>query len=210
MIAEQRKNLPHTMYKFGVFLLLPFLVSMAFGQPNKYTARTGHIHVESSNRFMDVVADNYQVYAEVEPQSGTIQLTGLMKSFEFKLGALDRAFNSSRIDLSQYSKFRFEGRLVNLDEIDFTKPGTYPGKVTGNLYIGGYKRLTSATGTLEVRPDGRIHADADFDIQIEEESMNTINKLMRERLPSVVALDTDKLGISRKIELRLVANLRPR
>ena len=196
------------MCRLIVFLFL--LTGVSFTQPAKFTSRTGHIHVKSSNRFMDVVADNYQVYSEIDPATGKISMTGLMKSFEFKLGALDRAFNSDRLDLGQYSKFKFDGQLANHEGIDFTRPGRYNAPVHGHLYIGGYKRVTSAEGWIEVLPNGRLSANADFDIRIEEESMSTINELMKERLPAVVALDTDKLGISRKIELKLVANFRPR
>lgn len=203
------KRMSHT--RLGLWILLACMLgSLAFAQPQKYVSRTGHVHIKSSNRFMDVVADNYQVYAEINPSTGQISLTGLMKSFEFKLGALDQAFNSDRLDLSQYSKFRYDGMLENHQSIDFTKPGKYNARVAGNLYIGGYKRVTSASGIIEVQPDGKLNTNANFDIQIEEGSMETINRLMKERLPSVVALDTDKLGISRKIELQLVASLRPR
>ncbi len=54
---------------------------------------------------MDVIADNFQVYGELNPNTGEVSFKGLMKSFEFKMGALDRDFNRSRLDLSQYSKF---------------------------------------------------------------------------------------------------------
>lgn len=178
--------------------------------PSKYVSRTGHIHVESSNRFKDIVADNYQVYSEVVPSTGAVSFTGLMKSFEFELGALDQAFNSSRLDLSQYSKFSFEGQLTNYKSIKWAQAGTYPATVSGMLYIGGYKRKTDAQGNITVGADGKIRADASFSIVIEASSVNTINQMMKEKLPSVVALDVDKLGIDRKIQLSLKADYRPR
>ena len=158
---------------------------------------------------MDVIADNFQVYSELNPATGEISFKGLMKSFEFKMGALDRAFNSSRLDLSQYSKFTFDGNLTNLSQINFDSPGEYAVFVDGILYIGSFKRKTSARGTIKVLENGRLDTYTDFSIRIEEESMNTINKLMKEKLPSIVALDTDKLGISRDIRINLKANYRP-
>ena len=178
--------------------------------PSKYTCRTGQLHIETSNRFMDVVADNYQVYSELNPTSGEVSFKGLMKSFEFKMGALDQAFNSNRLDLSQYSKFTFNGNIINRSQINFGSPGEYSVVVDGFLYIGSFKRKTSARGTIKVLDNGRLDTYADFSIRIEEESMNTINKLMKEKLPSVVALDTEKLGISRDISISLKANYRPR
>jgi len=194
-------------------ILLPLLVSIltiSATLPSKYVSRTGHIHVESANRFKDIVADNYQVYSEVIPTTGAVTFTGLMKSFEFQLGALDQAFNSSRLDLSQYSKFKFDGKLSNYKSINWEQAGTYPATVTGLLHIGGFKRKTTAQGNIVIGNDGKIRADAAFTIVIEEASVNTINKMMKEKLPSVMALDVDKLGISRNINLSLSAAYRPR
>ncbi len=178
--------------------------------PLKYSCRTAQLHIETANRFMNVVADNYQVYSEINPISGEVTFKGLMKSFEFEMGVLDQAFNSSKIDLSQYSKFSYEGKLTKLKTINFNQPGTYKVTVNGFLYIGSYKRKTSATGMLTVMPDGNLITEADFSIRIEEESMNMINDLMKKKLPSIVALDSDKLGISRDIQINLKANFRPR
>jgi len=194
-------------------IILPLLVSIltiSATLPSKYVSRTGHIHVESANRFKDIVADNYQVYSEVIPTTGGVTFTGLMKSFEFQLGALDQAFNSSRLDLSQYSKFKFDGKLSNFKSIKWEQAGTYPATVTGTLFIGGFKRKTSAQGNIVIGNDGKIRADAAFTIVIEEASVQTINKMMKEKLPSVMALDVDKLGISRNINLSLSAAYRPR
>ncbi len=189
------------------FLASSFLITAV---PTKYTCRTGHIHVETSNRFKDIIADNYQVYSELNPNTGEVSFKGLLKSFKFEFGALDQAFNSGRVDMSQYSKFNFEGKLTNVGSINFDQPGTYPAIVDGFLFMGSYKRKTSARGTVEVLPNGRLVTEADFSIRIEEESMQTINKLMKQKLPSVMSLDTDKLGISRDIKLNLKAQYRPR
>lgn len=197
-------------------LLFQYLFSATFSflllttVPTKYTCRTGHIHVETSNRFKDIVGDNYQVYSEMNPTTGAVSFTGLLKSFKFEFGALDQAFNSGRVDMSQYSKFNFEGKLTNVASINFDKPGTYPAIVEGFLYMGTYKRKTSANGTVQVLANGRLETKADFSIRIEEASMKTINDLMKKKLPSMLAMDTNKLGISRDIKLNLTAQYRPR
>ena len=197
-------------YVNALFFIISNLLFTEVDVASKYTCRTAQIHIETSSRFMDVVADNYQVYTEVNPNTGKVIFQGLMKSFEFEMGALDRAFNSSSVDISQYSKFNFDGRITNLARIDFNSLGTYNVNVEGKLFIGDYIRKTSAQGSIKVLADGRLESVADFTIRIEEESMNTINELMRKKLPSVVSLDTDQLGISRDIKINLKANYRPR
>lgn len=193
-----------------VLIILGSIVLLSNVIPAKYVSRTGHLHVESNNRFKNVVADNYQVYCELNPNSGSVTFTGLLKSFEFELGALDQAFNSGRVNMSQFSKFKYNGNVTNLASINFDKPGNYPVSVSGNLNLGGYDRKTSAKGTLTVLANGKVKADARFSIRIEQESVNTINKLMKEKLPSVFALDIDKLGVSRDINLSLSTTFRPR
>ena len=197
------------MFQLYTFLLVIATVTADLA-PAKYVGRTGHIHVESHSRYLDVIADNYQVYCEVQPASGAVIIKGLTKSFEFKLGALDRAFNSDRFSMANFAKFSYEGTITNPFSIKWDKPGRYPIQVEGFLHMGTYKRKTSARGTLHIKDDGSMRAETSFVMRIEEESMQTINRLMKEKLPSMVALDANNLGISRDIQLELKSNLRPR
>lgn len=178
--------------------------------PVKYVSRTGHLHVKSTNRVMNIEADNFQVYCEINTSTGEVNFTGLMKSFEFKLGALDQAYNGSKVDMNRYPKFEYKGQLKNFKSIPFDKPGSYEANVNGILKIGDFTRDTSAKGRITVSPNGTISATANFTIVIEEQSMQLINKLMREKLPSAVSIDTKKLGVSRNIQLNLKAEYRGR
>ncbi len=192
--------------------LLFFLVSATstFAPPSKYVGRTGHLHVESHSTYLDVIADNYQIYCEVYPASGQVTIKGLTKSFEFKLGALDRAFNSDRFSMTAFSKFSYDGSITTPQTIKWDRAGSYPIQVEGFLTMGTYIRKTSARGTIKIEADGSVRAETSFVMRIEEESMNTINKMMRQKLPSMVSLDANNLGISRDIQLELKTNMRPR
>lgn len=198
------------MRKLYLFFFFVGFINISSTPPSKYVSRTGHLHVESHSRYLDVIADNYQVYCEINPTTGKITVRGLLKSFEFKLGALDRAFNSDRVNLTEFSKFNYDGMVTNISSVNFTRPGSYTVKVEGDLYVGSYKRVTSATGLVNVDHKGNLSTDTAFKIKIEEESVQTINKMMKEKLPSLISLDADKLGISRDIELKLVAKFRKR
>ena len=192
-------------------LLLLFVTATSiFSPPSKYVSRTGHLHVESHSRYLDVVADNYQVYCEINPHSGQVVIKGLTKSFEFKLGALDRAFNSDRFNLTAFSKFAYDGSISNPSSISWDKPGSYSIQVEGFLKMGTYTRKTSAQGSITISPDGSMRAETSFVMRIEEESMKNINRMMREKLPSMVSLNANNLGISRDIQLELKTNMRPR
>jgi len=71
------------------------------------------------------------------------------------------------------------------------------------LYIWDEKRVTSAVGTLSVNADGSISGTSEFIMIIEEGSVEKVNQLMKEKLPAIISVDTETLGMSRKVEITL-------
>lgn len=193
---------------FSTLFLLLFVTSLSFGQ-TKYLTRTAHVYVQSSNSVVDIEADNYQVISSLNPQTGDISFTGLLKSFEFKLGAADQVFNSKSVDVSTHPKIEFKGKVADISKINFAKPGNYKLKVKGMLHLWGLVRETSADGSITVEADGSIKATSDFVMVIEEASVKKINQLMKEKLPAA-NVNTETLGISKKINVKLDMSYRAR
>ncbi|MFK7934043.1 MAG: hypothetical protein AB8G22_11090 [Saprospiraceae bacterium] len=183
------------------FAILLLTSATVFGQ-TKYMTRTGHIQVEAGNNVKDIVADNYQVASVLDTKSGAINFTGLIKSFEFQLGAVNRMFNSRQLNVTENPKIKYEGKVTNLTAINFSQPGTYPIEVEGILYIWDEKRITPAKGQVTVNADGTLSGKADLMIFIEPQSVKKVNDLMKERLPSIVSVDVNSLGITRKILIK--------
>ena len=168
-----------------------------------YFSRTGHVHVSSKNSIKTIEADNYQIISTVDFETGAIRFEGLLKSFEFKLGALDRVFNSERINVNQYPKIKFEGKLKRFRRIKLEPNKEIQVEVHGTLYIWDEKRITNATGTMKLKPDGTIEALSDFSIKIEEASMHKLNDLIDSKLPDIINLSTESFGVSRDININL-------
>lgn len=192
--------LKYTTYFLLGYCLLFFCSTLS---AQKYISRTAHVHVKSTNRITDIEADNYQVASVLDSENGNIDFIGLLKSFEFKLGAADQLFNSKMVDVSAYPNIKFSGKIADIHKINFNEPGNHTITVNGVLYIWDEKRVTSAVGTLNVNSDGSITGTSEFIMMIEEGSVAKINQLMKEKLPSVISVDTETLGISRKVEVTL-------
>lgn len=175
-----------------------------------YFTRTGHVHVLSVNKFKNIEADNYQIISTLDATTGEIKFEGLLRSFEFRFGALDRAVNSRNLNVNQYPKIKFEGRVNNISDIKFKKPGIYKVEVKGVLFIWDEKRVTSAQGTVIVDANQVVKANSSFVMTIEKQSVNKLNNLMKQKLPEIVNINTDNLGIDRdiKIDLELTYKLR--
>lgn len=183
--------------RFFILLFILFLSGQAFTQ--SYFTRTAHIHLKTSNRFMEVEADNYQVFAQLDATSGELTLTALLKSFEFQFGAANRVLDSKELNVSQYPKATFEGRIINLQQVNFNRPGNYKVKIDGMLYVWDEKRRTSSDAILSVRPDGSVYAKSSFIMIIERKNVDKVDQLMREKLPDIISIDTQTIGISRNI-----------
>ena len=178
-------------FSFGCTMAILFLLgSLDVIAQDVFVTRTAHIHVKSKNSVKNVEADNYQIRGQIDPMTGKVEFVGLLKSFEFKLGALDQAFNHDKVNLTQFPRSTYDGKNKNLNAINFSKPGTYTVNIKGTLYIWDEKRVTSATGKLIVSPDGSVRAESNFDITIEEKNVDKLNNLVKEKLPSMVSLDT--------------------
>jgi len=183
-----------------IFVFALFLFSTVCGYSQiKYAARTAHIKVKSSNKFADIEADNYQVNSVLNPETGYINFLGLLKSFEFKLGALDRVYNSKLVEVLHKPKFKYIGEIKNIKAINFNKAGVYNFEVTGTLFLWDEKRVTPGTGTITVSEDGTIEAFSDISFMIEKASVEKANGLIRRYMPPGVKVDAEKLGIDRKV-----------
>ncbi len=191
-----------------ISLLFLLTTSFIFAQDTYFT-RVGHVKVNAYSDLMDVEADNYQIAATFSPADGSLKFQGLLKSFVFDLGLADRVLSDKRINVVEKPKILFEGKVVNFRKIKMNEPGEYSIQVRGKLHIWGYVRVMDTTGTITVNKDGTIDSNSKFKMKIEEESLEKVNELMRQHLPSVVNVSTDKLGLSRDFYIEASMKLNP-
>lgn len=185
----------------SLFLFLAIFVGLQQVSAQLLSTRTAHISVDSGNNIHDIEADNYQAVCKLNTETGQFQMQALLKSFEFQVGAINRLLNTRKLDVTQYPKIKFDGEITNIETVSFTQPGTYDVEVFGTLYIWDEKRRTKYNATLTVNEDGSVKGVSEFPITIEEMNVEKINSIMRQKLPSVLAIDVDRLGISRNIDI---------
>jgi hypothetical protein len=182
--------------------MLVFITTAGHSYSQTLYARAAHVNIQSDNSIKKVEADNYQVNSLIDLDKGLISFEALLRSFEFKLGILDRAFNSDKLNLSQYPKIKFEGTIKGLENINLAEFGEYPVEVDGTLYLWDEKRKTSASGTVTSIGDNKqVFASSGFTITIEQKSMEKVNQLIRDKLP--LKVDASSFGVSRDILILL-------
>lgn len=151
--------------KLITLTLIMMLATTAFAQ--KYITKNGDISFYSSTPVEDIEAHNNQVNAALDTETGDFVFKVLIKSFKFEKALMQEHFNENYMESHKYPNATFKGKVVNLDDIDFSKPGKYDAKIEGELTIHGVTKKIQETGTFEVKKD-EIHGNSKFDVRVED------------------------------------------
>ena len=157
--------------KRSILLLLALgIAGLSFGQ--RFITKNGHVWFHSEAPLETIEAHNKQANAALDIKTGDFVFKLLMKSFIFEKALMQEHFNENYVESDKFPNSTFVGKVTNLDEIDFNKPGMYTATVRGELTIHGITQPIEADGSFAVEQDmirGKAKfqvAIADYDISI--------------------------------------------
>lgn len=177
-----------------ILILTLSLFSFFTLKAEKYITKTGHISFYSEAPLENIEADNNQVTSILDTETGEMVYSLLMKGFQFEKALMQEHFNEKYVHSEKYPKATFQGKILNFDEIDLTKPGTYEVEVEGTLNLHGVSKEIKSAGTIEVK-DGEIVATSKFDLTLSDYEIE---------IPSVV-----KDNIAKVVEVSVKMNYKP-
>jgi hypothetical protein len=176
-------------------LILTLLVSStAIGQ--RYITKTGHIRFFSTTPMEDIEANNYQVNAALDSQSGEMVFKVLMKAFEFEKALMQEHFNENYVYSDKFPNSTFQGKILNISDIDMSSPGKYEVDVEGELTIKGESNKIKEKGTLELTDKGNILANSVFMIKLKDYKIKIPSAVVdniSEEIEITVKLDMSQL-----------------
>ncbi|MFT3844670.1 MAG: YceI family protein [Lacibacter sp.] len=174
-------------------LILLFIISFAALQnqaQDKYFTKTGKISFDATTTKSPENIDgvNKSAICVLDTKTGNIQFSVLMKGFEFERALMQEHFNENYVESNKFPKSEFKGSVTNNASVNYTKDGTYPVKVKGNLLIHGVTNVIETDGKIIVKA-GKINAVAEFNVSLSDYNIS---------VPSLVA---DKLAKTAKIKV---------
>ncbi len=159
------------MRKIFVAVILNLAFAACFAQ-NVYMTRSGQISFYSKTPMENIEAINNEVNSMINPGTGDIVFAVLIKSFRFERALMEEHFNENYMESAKIPKSTFQGKITNLNQVDFSKDGAYPATVEGDIVVHGVKQRLKSTGTIVVEK-GKISVvsaftlnPSDFDIEI--------------------------------------------
>jgi hypothetical protein len=99
------------MKKYTSTLAALLLLAVSAFSQGKFFTRDAHINFFSSTPMEDINADNQKVQAVLDEASGKLEISALMKSFEFEKALMEEHFNENYAESSTHPKATFKGSV---------------------------------------------------------------------------------------------------
>lgn len=168
----------------NIFFLLFLLLTTVSVQSQKVYTKNGNISFFSKTSLENISADNNQVTAIFNQQTGELQFSVLIKAFHFKKALMEEHFNENYMESDKYSKAIFKGAVADMSKVNLTKDGSYPVSVTGDLTIHGVTNKVTVPGTIVVR-SGVISSESSFNIKPADYKIS-IPKLVKDNIAETI------------------------
>ena len=165
-----------------VAMLAFFAISTQAIAQSKYFTKSADITFDASGPMEDIKAENKKATFVLDAKSGAVELAVLLKAFEFERALMQEHFNENYVESDKFPKSTYKGKITNFSDVDLTKDGSYPVKMSGQLTIHGETKEVPAKGTLTVS-GGKVSGIAsfkitltDFDIEIPSVVKDKVSK----------------------------------
>ena len=141
-----------------------------------FLTRNGKVTFFSQAPLENIEAVNNEVTSIFDSKKGEFAFVVLIKSFKFKKALMEEHFNENYMESNSFPKASFKGTIEDMSKIDFTKDGSYPVTVSGDLTIHGITKKVEAPGTITIN-GGVINASSKFNAKVKDYNI---------KIPSVV------------------------
>lgn len=149
---------------FSVILFISFSCKAA---AQKHYTKNGSISFFSKTSLENIRADNNQVLAVMNIQTGDIQFSLLVKSFHFSKALMEEHFNEDYLESDKYPRATFKGNITDMSRVSFATDGRYTVPLEGELTIHGITKRITPTGTITIN-GGKISAVSIFQVKLSD------------------------------------------
>lgn len=157
----------------------------------KLVSSKSHIKFFSTTPAEDIEANNTASVSTINKSTGEVVFSVPMQGFEFEKALMQKHFNSDKfLDTQTHPKAKLKGKITNLNEIDFTKDGTYNAVVEGELTIKGKTNPVKEMGTITVK-GGKVSVHTKFNVTLAEYGIEFVKGKPSSNIAKTVEVTVD-------------------
>ena len=143
-------------------ILLIFAIPISGKTQEVKQSKSSYIKFTSS--IGGIYAENSKVKSTLDTKKGTISFSLAITDFIFRNSLMQKHFNEEDVMNSEnFPKARFNGKILQINTINYTKDGKYKVDVQGKLTIKGATKMIKANGTIEIK-SGKIKVNSTFSL----------------------------------------------
>ena len=165
----------------AVFCIIVFSFIISRDEPI-YSTSNGDVSFYSKAPIEDIDAHSKSMIAVLDSRYNTLECLVYIRSFEFRLGKMQRDFNTRFMESEKYPTAAFKGKIN--ETIDYSKDGKYPVTVSGTMTIHGVTQQISEKGIITVKGK-TVSIASDFFINVKDFKVK-IPKLLNRHIAETV------------------------
>ena len=172
------------MKRLFFLLLLATVLSSFAGQGGKiFTVKSGKIAFQSEAPFETIKASSSDVKGLLDIDKKTFAFRVRMQTFDGFNSALQKEhFNENYLESTKFPEATFSGKII--EDIDFTKEGTYSVRAKGNFTIHGVSQERIIKSDITIK-DNRINIKSAFSVLLGDHNI-PIPKVVKDKLNSEI------------------------
>lgn len=168
--------------KLILILSCILLIGVNLNAQELYKATDGEISFFSEAPVENISAINKDVKALINAKNNEVAFIVTNVGFKFEKPLMEEHFNENYMESHKYKVSVFKGKII--DEVDFTKDGTYEVTAKGTLDIHGVTVEREIKGTLTIS-NGKINLTTEFDVALKDHKIK-IPKVVVKNIAEVV------------------------
>lgn len=170
-------------------LIAVFFIFPVPTNAQSYFTKNGRISFFSKTPLENIDAVNNQTVSIINSKTGDLAFSVLVTGFLFKKGQMQEHFNEEYLESTKYPKATFNGKITDMDKINFTRNGAYPVTVTGDLVIHGISHKVTVPATLGVNGN-KITANAVFPVLLADYKIS-IPAIVEDNISKTIEIKVD-------------------
>lgn len=157
----------------------------------KYMTKNGNVRFFSTTPVEDIEAVTNTVNAALDAATGEVFFKILIKSFKFEKALMQEHFNENYMESTKFPNADFNGKIVNIKDVNFKKDGEYAVTVEGTMTIHGVSKKITEKGTVVVK-GGNVQLKAKFNVKPADYEI-TIPAAVRGKISENIEVTVDAL-----------------
>ena len=156
---------------------------------DKFFTKSGNITFISKGSLETIEANHKAVTCVLDLKTGNLAFAVLMKGFEFEKALMQEHFNENYVESHKFPKAEFKGNVINNEEVNYSKDGTYPVNVKGKLTLHGETKDAETNGIVVIK-GGKIQATSAFNILLSDYKIE-IPKIVKDNVTNSVKIEVN-------------------